>query len=347
MRCITAHTSLTFRGHASAANLERCCTGVQRMTMASTFRDPHSSATVCATCSLLDRSADAGYSLRALTLHPKSSFKQRANSWLSQLLARQCGFSSLSNRALTWSVNQSYNPRVSLHASQRPRIAVFASGGGSNLQAIIDYFASLGAQRGGDVVLVASDRAEAPALHRAHAAGIEALTLGAKSRTQGMMQELMSRGVMHVVLAGFLQLIPIEVVQAFRGRIVNVHPALLPAFGGRGMYGERVHSAVLASGARVSGPTVHFVDEVYDRGPIIAQWPVPVAPNDSIASLAARVLAVEHLLYPRVVNALCAGRIRLGDDGRVSGVPPLESAAAFSMGDYVRLRQSLDQWLGP
>lgn len=204
---------------------------------------------------------------------------------------------------------------------------------------------TLGAQRAGDIILVASDRAEAPALHRAQAAGIETLSLDGQSRTAGLLQELTTRGAMTVVLAGYLQLVPQDVVQAFRGRIVNVHPALLPSFGGRGMYGERVHAAVLASGARVSGPTVHFVDEVYDHGPIIAQWPVPVAPNDSTASLAARVLAVEHLLYPRVVQALCAGRIRLGDDGRVSGVPALESAAAFSMGDYVRLRQSLDQWL--
>lgn len=170
--------------------------------------------------------------------------------------------------------------------------------------------------------------------------------MSAKERTQGLLQELTTRGIMHVVLAGYMQLIPLDVVQAFPGRIVNVHPALLPAFGGKGMYGERVHAAVLASGARLSGPTVHFVDEAYDRGPIIAQWPVPVAPNDSIASLAARVLAVEHLLYPRVVQALCAGRIRLGDHGKVSGVPALETAAAYSMGDYVRLRQSLDQWLG-
>jgi phosphoribosylglycinamide formyltransferase 1 len=230
--------------------------------------------------------------------------------------------------------------------SSRSRIAVLASGGGSNLQAIIDHFAVLGPQRSGDVILVASDRAEAPALHRAHAAGIEALALNTKARAEGLFQELATRGIMHVVLAGYLQLVPLEVVQAFRGRIMNVHPALLPSFGGRGMYGERVHSAVIASGARLSGPTVHFVDEAYDHGAIIAQWPVPVAPNDSVASLAARVLAVEHLLYPRVVHAVCCGRIRLGDDGRVNGVPALESAAAFSMGDYVRLRQSLDQWLG-
>jgi formyltetrahydrofolate-dependent phosphoribosylglycinamide formyltransferase len=235
---------------------------------------------------------------------------------------------------------------VSVPSSSRSRIAVLASGGGSNLQALIDHFDALGAQRAGDVILVASDRDEASALHRAHAAGIEALALNAKARTTGLLHELATRGVMHVVLAGYLQLVPLEVVQAFRGRIVNVHPALLPAFGGRGMYGERVHSAVLASGARISGPTVHFVDEVYDHGAIIAQWPVPVSPNDSTASLAARVLAVEHLLYPRVVHAVCCGRIRLSDNGHVTGVPPLESAAAFSMGDYVRLRQSLDQWLG-
>jgi folate-dependent phosphoribosylglycinamide formyltransferase PurN len=112
------------------------------------------------------------------------------------------------------------------------------------------------------------------------------------------------------------------------------------------MYGIRVHNAVLAAGVGVSGPTVHFVDESYDRGPIIAQWPVPVSPNDTPDTLAARVLAVEHLLYPRVVQALCSGRIRLGDDNRVVGVPTPESAAAYTLGDYVGLRQTLDRWLG-
>lgn len=223
---------------------------------------------------------------------------------------------------------------------------MLASGGGSNLQAMLDFFSALGPQRAGDVVLVASDRADAKALNRARSAGIEALALDNHLREEGLLGELAGRGVTFVVLAGYLRLVPAAVAAAYRGRIVNVHPALLPAFSGRGMYGERVHNAVLASGAAVSGVTVHFVDEAFDRGPIIAQWPVPVAPNDSASTLAARVLAVEHLLYPRVVHALCSGRIRLGDDGRPSGVPALESAAAFSMGDYVGLRHTLDRWLG-
>jgi phosphoribosylglycinamide formyltransferase/phosphoribosylglycinamide formyltransferase-1 len=92
---------------------------------------------------------------------------------------------------------------------------------------------------------------------------------------------------------------------------MNVHPALLPAFGGAGMYGERVHEAVLASGVLVTGVTVHFVDEEYDRGSIIAQWPVPVVAGDDPATLAARVLRVEHVLYPRVVDAVAGGRITL------------------------------------
>jgi folate-dependent phosphoribosylglycinamide formyltransferase PurN len=101
--------------------------------------------------------------------------------------------------------------------------------------------------------------------------------------------------------------------------MLNVHPALLPAFGGAGMYGARVHAAVLAAGARVSGPTVHFVDEAYDRGAIAAQWPVPVFAHDTADALAARVLRAEHALLPRAVAAVAAGRIALGDDGRVRG----------------------------
>jgi formyltetrahydrofolate-dependent phosphoribosylglycinamide formyltransferase len=234
---------------------------------------------------------------------------------------------------------------VQLQASSRARIAILASGGGSNFQAILDFLATLGAQRAGDIVLVISDREGAPALNRARNSGIEALTID-KNAGDTMLNALVTRGVMIVVLAGYIQLVPTAVVSAYRGRIVNVHPALLPSFGGKGMYGMRVHTAVLAAGVGVSGPTVHFVDERYDRGPIIAQWPVPVSPNDTPEALAARVLAVEHLLYPRVVQSLCSGRIRLGDDNRVVGVPTPESAAAFTMGDYVGLRQALDRWLG-
>jgi folate-dependent phosphoribosylglycinamide formyltransferase PurN len=121
-----------------------------------------------------------------------------------------------------------------------------------------------------------------------------------------------------IVLAGYLRLVPRSVVGAYRGRIINIHPALLPAFGGAGMYGQRVHSAVIEQGARVSGATVHFVDEAYDRGPIIAQWPVPVLPGDTPEALAARVLRVEHLLLPRAACAVAMGKVRLDENGRLS-----------------------------
>src|SRR5213076_1806217 len=107
-----------------------------------------------------------------------------------------------------------------------------------------------------------------------------------------------------VVLAGYLKRVPPAAVARFPLRMINIHPALLPAFGGPGMYGRRVHERVLASGAAISGATVHYVDEEYDHGPIIAQWPVPVRAGDTADTLAARVLAVEHRLLPLVVLEL-------------------------------------------
>ncbi len=107
-----------------------------------------------------------------------------------------------------------------------------------------------------------------------------------------------------ILLAGFLRLVPARVCAAYRGRILNIHPALLPAFGGKGMYGHHVHEAVLRSGASLSGPTIHFVDERYDEGRILAQWAVPVLPGDTPDALAARVLRVEHALYPAAADAL-------------------------------------------
>jgi folate-dependent phosphoribosylglycinamide formyltransferase PurN len=125
-----------------------------------------------------------------------------------------------------------------------------------------------------------------------------------------------------IALAGYLRFIPVDVTRRWRGRIVNVHPSLLPSFGGAGMYGIRVHQAVIAAGVRVTGVTVHFVDEEYDRGPIIAQWPVPVLPHDDAETLARRVLAVEHRLYPAALDALASGTITLGGDARVIGWSP-------------------------
>ncbi len=187
-------------------------------------------------------------------------------------------------------------------------VAVFASGSGSNLQAILDYHAGLDAPPW-RVELVVSDQNDAKALRRARRSGIRSCFLPVAGRSSGdvagqTLDILGSADIGFIALAGYLRLIPAPVVTAFRERMINIHPALLPAFGGKGMYGMRVHEAVLASGARVTGPTVHLVDEEYDRGPIIAQWPVPVRAADDPHTLAARVLRVEHLLYPRVVDHL-------------------------------------------
>lgn len=198
------------------------------------------------------------------------------------------------------------------------RIAVLASGGGSNLQALLDHFRGVGASSG-TIVYVASDKASAGALARAQRAGIATGVVQTPSDGEALVAQLRRAGTELLVLAGYLKLIPASVVQAFRGRMLNVHPALLPAFGGPGMYGQRIHAAVLAHGATVTGVTVHFVDEQYDRGPIIAQWPVPVLPGDTPASLAARVLRIEHRLLPLCVEAVATGVLRLDADNRVHG----------------------------
>ena len=212
-------------------------------------------------------------------------------------------------------------------STPRARLAILASGGGSNLQAILDHLRSLGAAAPAEVALVISDRFAAGALDRARAAGILAVHLPA-SESHTLAALLEAQDVTHIALAGYLRLIPAEVITAFAGRIVNVHPSLLPAFGGPGMYGRHVHEAVLRAGIRVSGPTVHFVDTRYDEGAIIAQRPVPVHADDTPATLAARVLAAEHQLYPRIVAALCAGRITLAADGTVRGADELTSEQA-------------------
>jgi phosphoribosylglycinamide formyltransferase-1 len=186
------------------------------------------------------------------------------------------------------------------------RVAVCVSGGGSNLQALLDR---LQGEEPARVVLVLSNRADAGGLERARRAGIPAEVLADPADASEWITRLGRRDVDLVVLAGYLKLVPPGVVQKYTGRIINVHPALLPAFGGPGMYGQRVHEAVIASGAAESGPTVHLVDEVYDRGAILAQRRVPVLPGDTPTALAARVLAEEHRLLPDAVLAAArAGR---------------------------------------
>ena len=199
-------------------------------------------------------------------------------------------------------------------------MGVFASGEGSNLAALLERFPP-----GADpvVALGLTDRAGAPALQRARSSGVPAhVEAPSGDRPDAWGQRLLRRladaRVDLVVLAGFLRKVPPEVVTAYAGRMINVHPALLPDFGGPGMHGRRVHEAVLATGVPESGASVHFVDEEYDRGPVIARRRVPVEPGDTPETLARRVLEVEHELLPDVVAALGAGRVRLLE-GRVEG----------------------------
>jgi formyltetrahydrofolate-dependent phosphoribosylglycinamide formyltransferase len=179
------------------------------------------------------------------------------------------------------------------------RVAVFASGNGSNLQALLD---TLPANGPAQVALVLHPPG-AGAAARAGAAGIPHAAINNPADGAWLLAELAKHAIGFVVLAGYLKLVPAGVVSAFADRMINIHPALLPAFGGRGMYGLRVHQAVLASGATVSGPTVHLVSAEYDRGAILAQWPVPVRADDTPETLRDRVLAVEHRLLPAVVLA--------------------------------------------
>lgn len=195
------------------------------------------------------------------------------------------------------------------------KLAVCVSGRGSNLVALLD---ALAGSRQAVVALVLSNRADAPALDLARGRGIAAESLDDHRDVAEWLRRLRTHEVELIVLAGYLKLVPPGVIAAYRGRILNVHPALLPDFGGAGMYGHHVHEAVIRSGATVSGATVHLVDEAYDRGEILAQARVPVLPDDTPATLAARVLRAEHRLLPAVV-------LRAAEAGRPVALPePLE-----------------------
>ena len=186
------------------------------------------------------------------------------------------------------------------------KIAVCVSGGGSNLLALLESLRNFG---GAKVVLVLSNQASAGGLEHAKAFGVPVVVFRDPADDAEWLETLRQHHVDLIVLAGYLKLVPPAVIAAYRDRIINIHPALLPSFGGPGMYGLRVHQAVLASGAKVSGCTVHLVNEEYDRGPILAQSRVPVLPGDTAETLAARVLEAEHRLLPAVIRSAAeAGR---------------------------------------
>lgn len=194
-------------------------------------------------------------------------------------------------------------------------IGVLVSGGGTNLQKLIDA-EKAGKITNGTIRTVISSRADAFALERAKRAGIAAVTVSRKdypdveAYSRALIEALNERSIDLVVLAGFLTITNDEFVHAFENRIINVHPALLPSFGGKGCYGLHVHEAALARGVKVSGATVHFVNEVCDGGPIILQKAVPVREDDTPESLQQRIMEeAEWQLLPQAVSLFCEGKL--------------------------------------
>jgi len=231
-------------------------------------------------------------------------------------------------------------------------VAVFASGGGTNFQALLDHGAlrdDHGAIRDDHgstqdlwrVGLLIMNR-DAGAGDRARQADVPAIVIPTKDRdaatvSSETLRALEVHGVDVILLSGYLRLLPTEVVRRFAGRILNIHPALLPDFGGQGMYGMNVHRAVVDSDAEVSGATVHFVTEAYDDGATLGQWRVEVLPTDTPEELAARVLRVEHQLYPRAVDHLAAALLEGGAPERMQDVwlnePPSEARSSALLTD--------------
>jgi phosphoribosylglycinamide formyltransferase-1 len=198
------------------------------------------------------------------------------------------------------------------------RCAVFASGGGSNFQALLDRKAM--GDLHVDFVLMIGNNSKAAAFERARSNNIPTLHIAPshfddeEKYAQTMMDALTKARTELIVLAGYMKKLPSRIVKEYRNRIINIHPGLLPAFGGKGMYGINVHKAVLEYGAKVSGVTVHFVDEEYDHGPVITQAAVPVLDSDDAQTLAERVLIAEHGTYWRALEAIAMEQISV--DGR-------------------------------
>jgi phosphoribosylglycinamide formyltransferase-1 len=194
-------------------------------------------------------------------------------------------------------------------------IAVFASGRGSNFQAILDAIES--GKLPACIVVLISDNFNAGAIEIARTHVIPANHFQKKNYSSeeaystAMLAVLSEHKAEFIALAGYLKKIPAQVVRQYRNRIVNIHPALLPSFGGAGMYGHYVHEAVIASGVKVSGASVHIVDEEYDRGPIIMQKTIDIVSNDTPESLASKVLKIEHEIYPAVIKAFAEKRIKI------------------------------------
>ena len=202
------------------------------------------------------------------------------------------------------------------------KIAVLVSGGGTNLQAIIDSIEN-GAITNAEISVVISNNAGAYALERARKHGIEAVSISPKNFADrekfncALLEKIQSYGVDLIVLPGFLVVVPKIMVDAYPNRIINIHPSLIPSFCGTGYYGLKVHEGVLARGVKVTGATVHFVDDGTDTGPIILQKPVEVREDDTPKSLQQRVMEeAEWVIMPRAIDLIANGRVRV-EDGKV------------------------------
>lgn len=191
------------------------------------------------------------------------------------------------------------------------KIAVFISGSGSNLQSLIDH------QEAYRVSLVISDKKEAKGLERGENQGIPSIYVGKdnypdkQERCQEVLQLLKEHQIEYIALAGYLSIVPQEIIQEFPNKIINIHPSLIPSFCGKGFHGEHVHQAVYDNGVKITGATVHFVDQTVDGGAIIAQEAVAVGPQDSPEIIGRKVLKVEHQLFPQVMNQLAMGAIEI------------------------------------
>ncbi|MFD2202117.1 phosphoribosylglycinamide formyltransferase [Shivajiella indica] len=182
------------------------------------------------------------------------------------------------------------------------KIAILASGSGSNAEEIIKYFQH---SKKGKVILIGSNKKDAYVLERAKKFNVPSFTFNKTEMEAGnLSRKLLEEGVDFVVLAGFLLKIPDDLIHAFSNRIINIHPALLPKYGGKGMYGMKVHEAVKTSGDKESGITIHLVNEQYDEGKIIFQAAVQIEPSDSPEDIAQKVHQLEYKYFPNVIESL-------------------------------------------
>lgn len=196
-------------------------------------------------------------------------------------------------------------------------LAVLCSGGGTNLQAIIDSIEK--GELFAEIKIVISNNSKAFALERARKHNIQALHLSHKQFStpeefdQKLLEVLKSNQTDMIILAGYMKMLSPTIIRAYKNKILNIHPALLPHFGGPGMYGIHVHEAVIKAGVKITGVTVHIVDEVYDHGAIVMQKPVEVKDNDTPETLAERVLKVEHQTYKEAIQLFAEGRVEIID----------------------------------